>query len=171
MSAHPSLIEWSSIRAHWQANVSPNRKLHTIPEMESLQGSGLYTHCVKKERTGPASADQGPSTASQDSYHVHSTLCLNLLTFPYSTLFAGENLSSQNELRQLIPCSQVGWQVYLSSVVPCLVISLPRCHLAYNIVSSIMWMNDTESNLPCIHRAVLDLGLRLNNVYLCEHHH
>ena len=43
--------------------------------------------CAKKKRNGPASADQGLSTASQDSHHVHNMLWLCPPTSPYPTLF------------------------------------------------------------------------------------
>ena len=43
---------------------------------------------VKKKRNGPVRFDQGLSRASQDSFHMHDTLCLCLPTFPNLTYFA-----------------------------------------------------------------------------------
>ena len=45
--------------------------------MEPLKGRGVLSTpiCVKKEGNAQASANQGFSTASQGSYHVHGTPC------------------------------------------------------------------------------------------------
>ena len=43
--------------------------------------------CANKVRNGPASADQGFSTASQGSCHVHGTPCWNPPTSPYPAFF------------------------------------------------------------------------------------
>ena len=51
--------------------------------------------CVEKERNGLASADQGFSTASQGSWHVHGTPCWNLPISPYPTFLLAQNLSSK----------------------------------------------------------------------------
>ena len=57
--------------------------------------------CANKVRNGPASADQGHSTASQGSCHVHGTPCWNPPTSPYPT-----SPYLENGLRQLITCGQ-----------------------------------------------------------------
>ena len=44
--------------------------------------------CVKKKRNSQASAEQGFSTASQHSRHVHCMSCLCLPTSSYPTFFA-----------------------------------------------------------------------------------
>ena len=62
--------------------------------------------CANKVRNGPASVDQGLSTASQDSCNVHGISQICLLTFPYPTLFASAKPIFKNWLRQLITCSQ-----------------------------------------------------------------
>ena len=43
--------------------------MSTVPEIE--QRSSVYTQLCSKERNGPASPNQGVSTASQDNHHVH----------------------------------------------------------------------------------------------------
>ena len=45
-------------------------------------------------RNGQTSAEQGLSTASQNSHHVHSMSWLCLPTSPYPTFFTSENLQS-----------------------------------------------------------------------------
>ena len=53
--------------------------------------------CVKKERIGPASADQNFSTASQGGYHVHGTLhVLKPAHLTLSNLFASAKTYLQN---------------------------------------------------------------------------
>ena len=61
--------------------------------------------CANKMRNGPASANQGHSTASQGSCCVHSALYLNPPP-PLSTPFASCKTNLQNRLRQLITCGQ-----------------------------------------------------------------
>ena len=61
--------------------------------MAPLQGEGM-TIWDNKVNKGPASGDQGLSTASQGSYHD--------VQAPYTTFVA----SIKNGLRQLITCDQ-----------------------------------------------------------------
>ena len=65
-------------------------KLPTVPEMELIkrQRSLIYTHLCQKGENAQASADQGFSTASQGSSHVHGTPRWNPPTSPYPTFFA-----------------------------------------------------------------------------------
>ena len=58
-----------------------------MQEMDPLQEQSMPI-CVKKERNGPASANQGFSTATQGTCHVHSTPRYNLPTFLYPTFYA-----------------------------------------------------------------------------------
>jgi len=65
-------------------NASPG-KVSTVPEMEPLQKQRSFSTpiYVKKEGNGPAFANQGFSTASQDSRHVHGKSGLCPPTSPY----------------------------------------------------------------------------------------
>ena len=59
--------------------------------------------CANKEGNGPASADQGRSTASQGSHHVHDMSIICLPTSPYPTFYGNSKTYLQNDgLRQLI---------------------------------------------------------------------
>ena len=80
----PLISELTMVRALRPVNASPDWKLSTVPEMESLkrQKSPIYSRLCQK---GPASVDQGFSTASQGSCHVQSTPCWNPPTSPYPT--------------------------------------------------------------------------------------
>ena len=51
--------------------------------------------CGIKVRNGLFSGNQAYSTASQDSWHVHVTLCWNPLTSAYLIFLLGQNLSSK----------------------------------------------------------------------------
>ena len=73
------------VRALWPVNASPDWKVPTVPEPLKRQSSLNYTRLC---RNAQASADQGFSTASQGSCHVHGTPCWNPSTFPYPTFFA-----------------------------------------------------------------------------------
>ena len=70
--------------------------LPTDPEMVLLQGEGVVPEplCANKVRNGPASTEQGFSTASQGSYHVYGTL-LKPTHLPYPTFLIPQNLSSK----------------------------------------------------------------------------
>ena len=85
---HSLISKLSMVRALRPASAPPDRMLPTSPEMVPLQGEGGVVPgpvCANKVRNGPASADQGFSTASQGSCHVHSTPCWNQ---PYPAFFA-----------------------------------------------------------------------------------
>ena len=74
--------------------------------------------CANKVRNGPASANQGFSTASQGSCHVHSTPCWNPPTSPYPAFFASAKpIVTENVLRQLINAAKVR-----------------RCHMASSVL-------------------------------------
>ena len=93
-------LQWSGPSDHWML----------LPTESCLQcqkwspEKALSTPvCVKKERNGPASVNQGFSTASQGSCHLHGTLCWNP---PVSHLICEWKTYLQNGLHQLITCSQ-----------------------------------------------------------------
>ena len=84
------------VRALRPANTPSNWKLPTVPEMVPLHvGVVSMPICANKVRNGPASTDQGHSTASQGRCHVHDTLCWNLPTSTYPTFLVVQNLSSK----------------------------------------------------------------------------
>ena len=88
--------------------------LRKVPEMKFIQGkwSIFYACLCAKERIGPPSANQGLSTATHSSSHVHSTPFLNPLASPYPILSASEKpiikvnmhqvMSSRNQLKSLV---------------------------------------------------------------------
>ena len=61
---------------------------------------------AKKERNSPVSADQGLSTTSQNSCHVHGTCDYACAPPPYPTLFASTKPTFKMGLRKVITCSQ-----------------------------------------------------------------
>ena len=89
------------------ANIGPPRwkKLCTALKWCPYKGRGVIsTHvCASNVINGPASADQGHSTPSQGSWHVHHTLCQWQPTSPIPPFLLVQNLSSKC---QLITCEQ-----------------------------------------------------------------
>ena len=84
------------------SGLSEQRALHLaecclqVQKWCPYKGRGVVPEpvCANKVRNGPASANQGFSTATQGSCHVHSTSCWNLPTSPYPAFLLAQNLSS-----------------------------------------------------------------------------
>ena len=69
------------------------------------KGRGLVSTpvCAKKERDGPACADQGLSIASQDSRHIHGMPWMCPPTTPIPPFLLAQNLSS----KQIAPTDNI----------------------------------------------------------------
>ena len=99
------ISELTIVRALQPVNASPEWKQPTVSEMEPIkrQRSLIYPICVKKERNGQAGANQGFSTASQGSCHVHGTPYWNLPTPPIPPFLLVQNLPS----KQIVPSDKM----------------------------------------------------------------
>ena len=84
------------VRALRPVNASLDWKLSTVLEMEAEEPYIVSTPvCVKRERNGQASADQGFSTASQGSCHVHGSSRWTHPPPPIPPFLLAQNLSSK----------------------------------------------------------------------------
>ena len=92
-----------SLASFQWSELSDQRALHLtecclqVQKWCPYKGRGVIPEpvCASKVRNGPAGADQGFSTASQGSCHVHGTPSWNPPTSPYLTFLLAQNLSSK----------------------------------------------------------------------------
>ena len=84
----PLISELSMVKVLQPARGPPGWMLPTSPEMVPYKGRGVVPVCANKVSNGPASADQGFSTASQGGCHVHEAFpVLKQTHLPLSHLF------------------------------------------------------------------------------------
>ena len=92
-----------SLASFQWSGLSDQRALHLtecclqVQKWCPYKGRGVVPEpvCANKVRNGPASANQGFSTASQGSCHVHGTPCWNPPTSPILLFLLAQNLSSK----------------------------------------------------------------------------
>ena len=85
--------------------------------------------CANKVRNGPASADQGFSTASQGSYHVHGTPCWNSPTSPFSTFFASRKPIFKTDYANCYLGYRVEWDIIYGDIYPRITTCYLKTHL------------------------------------------
>ena len=131
---HDPLI--SELYPLWPLNAPPHQKLPTHLGMVPLQGerSGSTPIWVNNMRNGPASADQGYSTArqgSQDLLNMPAHLPLSHL--PHPTFFAIAKPVFKTDCANCEHADKVRWCQNVSSVIKGLTSILwgPSQHLAY----------------------------------------
>ena len=117
-----------SLASFQWSGLSNQRALHLtecclqVQKWCPYKGRGVVPEpvCANMVRNGPASADQGFSTATQGSCHVHSTPCWNPATSPYPAFFASA--------KPIFNTDCTNW--YHAAKVR-------RCHLASSVVKGL----------------------------------